>query len=188
MAKAPRSRPNRPVYFDWLLRPKKDGAMVTMFRRRHENRQEQLIEHQNRNGHLLPEIEDEFRELVRRRGIPKVRSESGNGGGDDLNSIAQSISGPVVLEIENLIVQLQDVREHLVNEGQRLQHAITEYVHMSEASTKSTKIIAEGLTRWRPENGRADRASAAVPQTQDERSESAPAEDLARPQMVTDHP
>jgi hypothetical protein len=159
--------------------------MVTMFRRRHENRQEQLIEH--RSGHLLPEIEDEFRELVRRRGIPKVRTESGNGGGDDLNSLAQSISGPVVLEIENLIVQLQDARDHLVNEGQRLQRAITEYAHMSEATTKSTKIIAEGLTRWRPENGRADRASATVP-PQDERSEPAPTEDLVRPQTVADHP
>jgi hypothetical protein len=155
--------------------------MVTMFRRRHENRQEQLIEHQNRNGHLLPEIEDEFRELVRRRGIPKVRTESGNVGGDYHNSLAQSISGPVVLEIENLIVQLQDVRDHLVNEGQRLQRAITEYAHMNEATTKSTKIIAEGLTRWRPENSRVDHASAAVSQTQDKRSEPASAEDLVRP-------
>jgi hypothetical protein len=48
-------------------------AMGTMFRGRHENRQEPgELEH--RNGHVLPEIESEFRELVRRR---KVGAESG---------------------------------------------------------------------------------------------------------------
>ena len=47
--------------------------MGTMFRGRHENRQEPgELEH--RNGHVLPEIESEFRELVRRR---KVGAESG---------------------------------------------------------------------------------------------------------------
>jgi hypothetical protein len=70
---------------------------------------------------VLPEIESEFRELVRRRRIPKLRAESDNGAGDDLNSLTQNISGAVVLEIEKLIVQLQDVRDHLVNEGQRIQ-------------------------------------------------------------------
>ena len=47
--------------------------MGTMFRGRHENRQEPgELEH--RNGHVLPEIESEFLELVRRR---KVGAESG---------------------------------------------------------------------------------------------------------------
>ncbi len=101
-----------------------------MFRGRHEP-----AIHENRNGHVLPEIEDEFRELVRRRGIrsPGVRAESGNGnaGVNDFTSLAQSISGPAVLEIDKLIAQLQDVCDHLVNEGQRVQRAITEYAQMS---------------------------------------------------------
>jgi len=145
--------------------------MLTMFRGRHENRQEQLTELDNRNGHLLPGIESEFRELARRQGIPKLRTESGNGAGDDLNSLTQSISGAVVLEIEKLIVQLQDVRDHLVNEGQRVQRAITKYAQTSQAASKSTKVITESLARWAAENGRAYRASAAVQQTQNEPSD-----------------
>jgi hypothetical protein len=142
--------------------------MVSLFRGRYENRQEQLTQQENRNGHLLPGIENEFRELVRRRGVAKA--DSGNGAGDNLNSLTQSVSGPVVLEIEKLIVQLQDVRDHLVNEGQRVQRAVTEYAQMSEAASKSTKIIAEGLARWGAENGRADRGSAVAQQIQSERS------------------
>jgi hypothetical protein len=145
-----------------------------MFRGRQENRQEPAI-HENRNGHVLPEIEDEFRELVRRRGIrsPGVRAESGNGNGciNDLNSVAQGISGPAVLEIDKLIAKLQDVRDYLVNEGQRVQRAITEYAQMSQAATKSTTIVAESLAKWAAENRRTDRASATVSQAQGERSE-----------------
>jgi hypothetical protein len=147
-----------------------------MFRGRHENRQEPAI-HENRNGHVLPEIEDEFRELVRRRGIrsPGVRAESGNGNAaaNDLTSLAQSISGPAVLEIDKLIAQLQDVGDHLVNEGQRVQRAITEYAQMSQAATKSTKLIAENLAQWRQtaESRQADGASVAVGQTEGKGSE-----------------
>jgi hypothetical protein len=140
---------------------------MIMFRR-HENRQE----HEGRNGHVLPEIEDEFRELVR-RGIPQVRAESGNGSVTNLNSLAQSISGPSVQEIEKIILQLQDLRDHLIHESQRVQHAITEYAQLSQATVKSTKIIAENLAQWRQpaESSKANHASAAVPQTQGERSE-----------------
>jgi hypothetical protein len=138
-----------------------------MFRGRHENRQEPAI-HENRNGHVLPEIESEFRELVRRR---KVGAESGTGGVNEVNSLAQSISGPAVLEIEKLITQLQDMRDHLVYESQRVERAIADYAQMSQAATKSTRVIVENLAKWAAENRRTDRASAAVPQAQGEGSE-----------------
>jgi hypothetical protein len=78
-----------------------------------------------------------------------------------------------VLEIDKLIAQLQDVRDHLVNEGQRVERAITEYAQMSQAATKSTKLIAENLARWRQtaESSRADGASVAVAQTEGKGSE-----------------
>jgi len=77
------------------------------------------------------------------------------------------------LEIDKLIAQLQDVCDHLVNEGQRVQRAITEYAQMSEAATKSTKLITENLAQWRQtaESGRADGASVAVAQTEGKGSE-----------------
>jgi hypothetical protein len=100
-----------------------------------------------------------------------LRAESGNGGVKDLNSVAQSISGPAVLEIEKLISQLHDMRDHLVYESQRVERAIADYAQMSEAATKSTKIIAESLEKWAAENRRTNRASATVSQAQGEGSE-----------------
>jgi len=146
--------------------------MVTMFRGRHENREEQASQHEHRNGNVMPQIESEFRELVRRRGV-HLRAESGNGDANDISSVAQSISGPAVLEIEKLITQLHDMRDHLVYESQQVERAITEYAQMSQAATKSTKIIAENLAQWRQtaESSRADGASIAVAQTEGKGSE-----------------
>jgi len=80
--------------------------------------------------------------------------------------LAQSISGPALLEIEKLITQLHDMRDHLVYERQRVERTLTEYAQLNEASLKSTKIIAESLAKWAAENRRTDRASVAVLQTE----------------------
>jgi hypothetical protein len=136
-------------------------AMGTMFRGRHENRQEPA-ELEYRNGHVLHQVESEFRELVRRQGIRKLPAESGNGGVNDVNSLTQSISGPAVLEIEKLITQLQDMRDHLTYERQRVERAITEYAQMSEAATQSTKIIAENLAKWAPKTMRTNQSAAVL--------------------------
>ena len=95
------------------------------------------------------EVEAEVRELVR-RGVAPLRSESGSEVGvGNLNSLIQRVSGTSVLEIEKLIDELQTLRDYLLNEGQRIQRAITEYAQMSQTATKSTMLIAESLVQWK---------------------------------------
>src|SRR5438128_1408674 len=123
-----------------LLAPKW-GCVMTMIRGRHEDGQGPP-----------PEVEGEIRELVRRdvAQLRKPQPESGSElGVGNLNSLIQRISGTSVLEIEKLIGELQTLRDYLQNEGQRVQREITEYAHMSQATTKSTKIIAESLAQWK---------------------------------------
>ena len=105
---------------------------------------------EDREG-LGPEVEGEIRELVR-RDLPQLRksqSEGGEFGVSSLNALIQRVSGTSVMEIEKLIAELQTLRDYLQNEGQRVQREITEYAHMSQAATKSTKIIAENLAQWK---------------------------------------
>jgi hypothetical protein len=123
-----------------LLAPKW-GCVMTMIRGRHEDRQGPA-----------PEVEGDIRELVRRdvAQLRKPQPESGSElGVNNLNSLIQRVSGTSVLEIEKLIAELQTLRDYLQNEGQRVQREITEYAHMSQAATKSTKIIAESLAQWK---------------------------------------
>ena len=113
--------------------------------------------HEDRLG-PAPEVEAEIRELAR-RGIAQVRSESGSEVSvGNLNSLIQRVSGTSVLEIEKLIDEQQTLRDYMQNEGQRVQREIAEYAHMSQAATKSTKIIAESLAQWK-QTGESARAS-----------------------------
>ena len=105
---------------------------------------------EDREG-LGPEVEGEIRELVR-RDLPQLRKPQSEGdefGVSSLNALIQRVSGTSVMEIEKLIAELQTLRDYLQNEGQRVQREITEYAHMSQAATKSTKIIAENLAQWK---------------------------------------
>jgi len=105
---------------------------------------------EDREG-LGPVVEGEIRELVR-RDLPQLRksqSEAGEFGVSSLNALIQRVSGTSVMEIEKLIAELQTLRDYLQNEGQRVQRELTEYAHMSQAATKSTKIIAENLAQWK---------------------------------------
>jgi pantothenate kinase len=123
-----------------MLVPKR-GRVMTMIRGRNEDRQGPP-----------PEVEGEIRELVRRdvAQLRKPQPEAGSEMGvSNLNSLIQRVSGTSVLEIEKLIAELQTLRDYLQNEGQRVQREITEYAQMSQAATKSTKIIAESLAQWK---------------------------------------
>ena len=100
-----------------------------------------------------PEVEGEIRELVRRdvAHLRKPHAESGGSeyGAGNLNSLIQRVSGTSILEIEKLISELQTLRDYLQHEGLRVQREIAEYAQMSQAATKSTKIIADSLAQWK---------------------------------------
>jgi hypothetical protein len=52
-------------------------------------------------------------------------------------------------DIDNLIHELQTVREILRSEGERVQREIAGYAHLSQAARKSTKVIADSVTQWK---------------------------------------
>ncbi len=97
------------------------------------------------------EVEGEIRELVRRdvAHLRKPQSEPAEVGAGNLNSLIQRVAGTSLMEIDRLIRELQTLRDHLQNEGQRVQREIAEYAQMSQAASKSTKIIADSLAQWK---------------------------------------
>src|SRR6266568_4450658 len=98
-----------------------------------------------------PEVEGEIRKHVHRDAAQLLRpqSDAGEFGANNLNSVIERVSGTSVMEIDKLIAELQTLRDYLQNEGQRVQREVAEYAHMSQAATKSTKIIAESLAQWK---------------------------------------
>src|ERR1700742_253636 len=67
---------------------------------------------------------------------------------NNVNSLIQRVAGTSLSEIENLISELESLRELLHAEGQRVQREISGYAQLSQAAMKSTRMIADNVTQW----------------------------------------
>jgi hypothetical protein len=108
----------------------------------------------------IEEMEGDIREFVR-KDFASLRRLTDSGSEvfvNNLNSIVQRVAGSSVKEIDNLIDQLERLREHLHNEGQRVQREVVAYAQMSHAAMRSTQIIAESMAHFKQSTDRARRA------------------------------
>ena len=109
------------------------------------------------------EVEAGIRDFVRndvaylRRGTPSLLSTaepaplepSTEATVNSVNSLIQRVAGSSLSEIENLISELESLRDLLHAEGQRVQREISGYAQLSTAAMKSTRMIADNVTQWK---------------------------------------
>jgi len=68
---------------------------------------------------------------------------------NNVNSLIQRVAGSSLAEIENLIGELEGLRDLLHAEGQRVQREISGYAQLSQAAMKSTRLIADNVAQWK---------------------------------------
>jgi hypothetical protein len=76
---------------------------------------------------------------------PQPNSEPVN----NINSLIQRVAGTSLTEIENLIGELEGLRELLHTEGQRVLREISGYAQLSQAAMKSTRMLSENVSQWK---------------------------------------
>jgi hypothetical protein len=108
------------------------------------------------------EVEAGIREFVRndvahlRRPAPTMRSDAEaalepntEATVNNVNSLIQRVAGTSLTEIENLISELEALRDLLHNEGQRVQREISGYARLSQSAMKSTRMIFDTVSQWK---------------------------------------
>ena len=68
---------------------------------------------------------------------------------NNVNSLIQRVAGTSLTEIENLVSELESLRDVLHAEGQRVQREISGYAQLSQAAMKSTRMIADNVAQWK---------------------------------------
>ncbi|CAN5374422.1 hypothetical protein BH11PSE4_BH11PSE4_31290 [soil metagenome] len=68
---------------------------------------------------------------------------------NSVNSLIQRVAGTSLTEIENLVAELESLRDLLHSEGQRVQREISGYAQLSQAAMKSTRLIADNVAQWK---------------------------------------
>jgi hypothetical protein len=106
------------------------------------------------DGGAATEVENGIRDFVR-NDVAYLRRpgegplENAESTVNNLNSLIQRVAGTSLSEITNLIAELESLREWLHAEGQRVQREISGYAHLSQATIKSTRMIAENVAQWK---------------------------------------
>jgi ElaB/YqjD/DUF883 family membrane-anchored ribosome-binding protein len=106
----------------------------------------------DRNQSMETEPVGETREFVRRDVVsnPGHQPESESQlVASNVNSLLQRTTATSVQEIDKLITELQTLSNMLHNESSRVQREIVQYSTFTQATLRSTKIIAESLEQWR---------------------------------------
>ncbi len=106
------------------------------------------------------EVEGNIRELVRRdgagfrQGSSQATNQAINQGTGDsevsannLNTLLRRVAGNSAREIDDLIGELQNLRDKLDADGHRVQRDIMDYADLSQAVMQLTKIISESVKK-----------------------------------------
>ena len=98
----------------------------------------------NRSENGVAAIEIDMRDVLRAK---KLRTLAENKGAkSDFSELVFGISNRSAEEIDHLVEGLQQVREKLDMDGNRLQSELAKYAEFSETVMQLTKIVADGMT------------------------------------------
>jgi hypothetical protein len=66
-----------------------------------------------------------------------------------LASLIRSVGMASITDIDNLVSELQDARDYLQSEGERIRAEVAHYAALAGAASASVKIIFDAVRAWR---------------------------------------
>jgi hypothetical protein len=66
-----------------------------------------------------------------------------------LASLIRSVGMTSIADIDNLVSELQEARDYLQSEAERIREGVAHYAALAGAASASVKIIFEALRAWR---------------------------------------
>jgi hypothetical protein len=112
-------------------------------------RSERLAELANTDFDADAREEDRRNVAVLRRAAPEP---------NEMHSLIERVAGSSVREIDTLIGELQQVRNLLHSEGERVQRELAGYAHLSRTAMTCINMMSEGMAQWKSDMAsRADR-------------------------------
>jgi hypothetical protein len=95
-------------------------------------------------------VEGEIREFVRSDHRQRSKADAANDPvPEKLNELIQRVAGSSAEEIDQVILELQRVRDMLHGEGKRLSGEIARYASLNQHLMAGMKVIAENLIQWK---------------------------------------
>ena len=84
--------------------------------------------------------------------LRQQRSEAAPANGpaaEDLNGVVRRVAGDSIEEIDRIIRALENVRDMMRNEGERVSREIAGYASLSHVAATAMKVIADSMHHWK---------------------------------------
>lgn len=75
---------------------------------------------------------------------------------EDLNAVVRRVAGDSIEEIDRVIRALENVRDMMRNEGERVSREIAGYASLSQAAVTAMKVFADSIHKWKDGSGNPD--------------------------------
>jgi hypothetical protein len=131
---------------------------------------------ENPNGKTVAQVDEALRDFVlqdtahlRREaetashGALRREPESATQVVSEVNSLVQRVAGVSLDELDDVIVDLRQLRDFLHSEGERIQREISGFLQLNQVAIGSTKLMVDSIGQWktaaaalRPGKGRAE--------------------------------
>jgi len=97
----------------------------------------------------VAEFEGQLQDVVRKNvTFWRKRPDAVQAGAESVNSLIQRVAGASFDEIDQVIARLEEMRETLRSEGERLQRELAGFADLSHSAMASMKVISESLEHW----------------------------------------
>jgi hypothetical protein len=94
---------------------------------------------------MEPEKSALLGDLVHAAAPPTPKSETDV----DIAPLVQKVGTTAIVEIEKLIGEMQEARDFLQSEGERIQREAADYTYLTQMASASIKIIFDTVAGWR---------------------------------------
>jgi hypothetical protein len=82
----------------------------------------------------------------------------------EMAPIIQKLGATPIADIERLIVELQEAKDHLQSEKERIEREVIRYTTLTQMASTTAKIISDAVSQWHPaRNEQKSNTSKAVP-------------------------
>jgi hypothetical protein len=68
----------------------------------------------------------------------------------EMAPLIQKLAATSIAEIERLIAELREAKDHLQSERERIEREMARYMRLTEMASTTAKIISDAVSQWRP--------------------------------------
>ena len=80
---------------------------------------------------------------------------------EEMAPLIQKLGATSTAEIERLIAELQEAKDHLQSERQRIERETSRYTNLTQMASTTARIISDAVSQWHPHKSKTTKAAPA---------------------------